>query len=818
MTAIPSTQNQDKIRINGLILQLSIGGTTPKEGSLQPIHISLAIKHDVSVAATLDSISHSIDYASICNTVSDCLVSQHFTCLETLIDHIFTFIFGAHAEISEMFVSAFQNSVPESLPVSSFGYESNRKKDGTSPRSDCFTMREIQSATIVGIEPHERTAIQPVSFDVDIQRSLRSSRFCDFSGLTRSIHDQVAKTSFYTLEALASFVALGVLKHTGESQDTVTIKAAKPNALSLAKSAEIELVRTQSHYPDIFSIGPEGRSQSLLDYTPSPLALHVAAIALGSNLGDRFANIETALRLLENPARTLDELQQDAEVAIIDTSFMYETTPMYVIDQPLFANCACMVETNLRPELLLKLLKQIETTVGRVPSIRNGPRAVDLDILIYDMDMIDTRPKEQRYHLGDLEGQLLVPHPRMAEREFVLRPLNDMIPNYIHPVYKQSIRSMLDSLMEAHTGDDFPMQKVIPFPRYPLSDPAVPNLLDVPVPPTAKHWAFSVTNSANTSTNSLPRTTYVMATLNATPDSFSDGSIHNALPDALSYATTSAASGADIIDIGGYSTRPGAAYVSPQEEIDRIVPIINGIRSNHDEGSKVKECLISVDTFRWDVAKAAILAGANCINDVYAFTGPDYPLSASSAEHLLEMRQIARDLAVPVILMHSRGDAGSNKDDGDSDASGMQGNATERVLACIREELGEKVNAIVKGRNGVRRWMVIIDPGIGFSKTLEGNLAVLRHASSITADVQGNHLTGYPWLIGASKKSFLGAILEQPNAQGSYGGRKTQPKDRGWATAATVACAVQQGTTIVRVHDVEDMHDVVSVASALWHK
>jgi dihydroneopterin aldolase/2-amino-4-hydroxy-6-hydroxymethyldihydropteridine diphosphokinase/dihydropteroate synthase len=306
-----------------------------------------------------------------------------------------------------------------------------------------------------------------------------------------------------------------------------------------------------------------------------------------------------------------------------------------------------------------------------------------------------------------------------------------------------------------------------------------------------------------------------MATLNATPDSFSDGSLHNSLPAAISYVSASVSAGADIIDIGGYSTRPGAAFVSSTEENSRILPIIRALRSfqsGSEALTKVNEVLISVDTFRAEVAETGILAGANCINDVYAFTGPEYPLNRASAEHLLAMRRVARDLAVPVVLMHSRGDAGSNKNY--ESYNHVRGAA---VLEGIRVELGEKVNAIVKGKNGIRRWFVIVDPGIGFSKSQQDNLEILRHASQITRmSEKTNLLSGYPLLIGPSRKSFLGAILAQADERGSYKGRTTEAKERGWATAATVACAVQQEADVIRAHDVLEMGDVVRVSSALW--
>ncbi|KAH7883070.1 Dihydropteroate synthase-like protein [Phlebopus sp. FC_14] len=497
--------------------------------------------------------------------------------------------------------------------------------------------------------------------------------------------------------------------------------------------------------------------------------MHTAAIALGANLGDRFANIETALRLLETPDSLCGDLDENAMLSVIDTSFMYETAPMYFTDQPRFANCACMIETNMTPPMLLRLVKQVETVVGRVPTIRNGPRAVDLDIITYDNKIIDTR-------------ELVVPHPRMCEREFVLRPLNDMIPDFVHPVYGKTIRKLLDEVLAEQRNDNFPI---------------VPS-----APPTVKYLTMA---STSTKGDRRPHKTHLMATLNVTPDSFSDGSVHHTLPAAIAYATTSVNSGADIIDIGGYSTRPGAAYVSAEEEIHRLVPVITAIRSHEDE--QVRDVLVSVDTFRWDVAEAAVHAGANCINDVYAFSGPDYPLTRTSAEHLLKMREVARGLCVPVVLMHSRGDAGSNKNYDQYPGGVVEG---------VKVELGEKVEAIVKGKGGVRRWLVIVDPGIGFSKSVDGQLALLRSASSITADETGNPLAGYPQLIGSSRKSYLGAVLERPDPLGTYKGRKTLPTERGWATAAAVTCAVQQGASVVRVHDVLEMRDVVAVASAIW--
>jgi dihydroneopterin aldolase/2-amino-4-hydroxy-6-hydroxymethyldihydropteridine diphosphokinase/dihydropteroate synthase len=259
-----------------------------------------------------------------------------------------------------------------------------------------------------------------------------------------------------------------------------------------------------------------------------------------------------------------------------------------------------------------------------------------------------------------------------------------------------------------------------------------------------------------------------MATVNATPDSFSDGGVHDKLSAAISYISSSISAGATIIDIGGYSTRPGAAFVSVGEEINRVVPIIRAMRNrnflermNHCIDVRVSEEIlqqhietilttpISIDTFRWQVAEAAIEAGANCINDVHAFGGPDSwddrlgEGTEKANDYTINMKAIARRYSVPVVLMHSRGDAGSNKD-----YTTFNYAADERgrgaVLEGVRVELGARVDLVTKGKGGVRRWLVIVDPGIGFSKSTEGNLELLRSAKEV---VGYNNMIGNRWFF-----------------------------------------------------------------------
>ncbi|KZT08155.1 Dihydropteroate synthase [Laetiporus sulphureus 93-53] len=856
----PSIELKDAIRIKDLTLLVPFtdGAQWPaEESTLQPVRISLTVPHDVRQTATTDDLSSSIDYSALLSSVHHACSSSPANSLEILSDRIFRTCFETHPEVERLCLKVTR---PKALlHADAASIESTRTRSGVQELAVRLTIENLECDTIVGVNPAEREQRQRVRFNVALDKNRKANASFSFRELTHKLSEHIAASSYFTLEALASSVARTTLNYVADPEACVTVRAGKPSALALAEAAEVEISRTLFDYPYEFATAVPQSAQgatssqgstnlsSLIAALPGQgdtvsSLTHTAAIALGANLGDRFYNVELALRLLEAPCGDLSQTTGKPRAVVVDTSFMYETEPMYVTDQPKFINCACIIKTDMAPLELLGFVKEIENTVGRVTSFRNGPRAIDLDILMHDSLVMDSRVESERGTLDNLAGQLVVPHPRIAEREFVLRPLNDMIPDYIHPVSGKSVQNLLKHLLRRQAPNVDPMHKVMPFPRYPHSAepgsrPSSPALENIPpVPPTATYWRFPLPSMKPHG----ERKTYIMGTLNATPDSFSDGSVHNTIPAALAYAISSVVAGADIIDVGGYSTRPRAEYVSPEEELSRVVPVIQAIRgigqdSKTDAGQGVPEGLsqamkgavaevpISVDTFRADVASAAILEGANCINDVHAFTGPDYPLTSSSAEHFLDMRAVARNLAVPVVLMHSRGEASANKDYSAYDyAADEEGRGA--VLEGVRVELCAKVEAAVKGPGGIRRWFVILDPGVGFSKTVEGNLEVLRNAATLTTEYlpsyprsrRRNTLAGYPQLIGASRKSFLGAILAKSDPNGSYKGRETRPDERGWATAAAVSCAVQQRAAVVRVHDVLELGDVVRICSALW--
>ncbi len=263
-----------------------------------------------------------------------------------------------------------------------------------------------------------------------------------------------------------------------------------------------------------------------------------------------------------------------------------------------------------------------------------------------------------------------------------------------------------------------------------------------------------------------PSRPLVMGIINATPDSFSDGGQFIRPDAALEQARKLIAQGADILDIGGESTRPGSDPVDTSEELARVIPIIEAIR-------RESSIAISIDTRKPDIARAAVAAGADCWNDVSALTFTPNSLAT------------AVELDVPVVLMHAQGDPKTMQQDP------HYRDVTGEVLNFLVGRIGQAIQAGLKLSN------IIVDPGIGFGKTLEHNLTLLRDLPRIVA-------LGRPVLVGASRKRFIAAL-----DQGAEVG------DRLGGSIAAALFAAQHGAHILRVHDVAETCQALTVQTAL---
>ncbi|WP_212810538.1 dihydropteroate synthase [Pseudomonas sp. Ost2] len=258
--------------------------------------------------------------------------------------------------------------------------------------------------------------------------------------------------------------------------------------------------------------------------------------------------------------------------------------------------------------------------------------------------------------------------------------------------------------------------------------------------------------------------THVMGILNVTPDSFSDGGRFSQLDAALRHAEGMVQAGATLIDVGGESTRPGARAVSPLEELERVAPIVERIHRELD-------VVISVDTSTPSVMRETARLGAGLINDVRALRR-DGALDAAAATGL------------PVCLMHMLGEPGDMQDNPHYD------NVTEEVRAFLVERMRQCEAA------GIPAERVILDPGFGFAKNLQHNLSLFKHMEAL-------HVLGRPLLVGVSRKSMIGQALGRPVGERLYGG------------LALAALAMSKGARILRVHDVAETVDVVSMIAAV---
>ncbi|GMH43355.1 hypothetical protein BSKO_11277 [Bryopsis sp. KO-2023] len=469
-------------------------------------------------------------------------------------------------------------------------------------------------------------------------------------------------------------------------------------------------------------------------------------IALGSNMDDRVGNLTGAIQSLRRKG-----------VEMVLCSSLYESKAAYVVDQPDFLNAAVLARTSLSPLKLLEVLKHTEKEFGRnlESGIRFGPRPLDLDIIAYGTE---TRK----------EAPLIIPHERWGERDFVKAPVSDLARFDFHARHSttddsRTVKGFLKDVLSAwmNEGGDSRigakgLQRVTP-------------LGGVSRSPGQQEKKVRTSGGE----------TVVMGVLNVTPDSFSDGGKFFSMESALAQAKELISKGADIIDIGGQSTRPGATLLSPDEESERVVPLIKALAVD----PITSDALISIDTFYSRVARDAVGEGAKIINDVSGGTLDDGMLNCVAS------------LGVPYVCMHMRGTPQTMQS--------KEFTEYDNICLDVGRELQQRAESAMLA--GIPAWNIILDPGIGFAKTHTGNLDLIRGL----ADLKDHGLLGtcrhMPILAGASRKGFLGSIVG-----------KKKPEDRDVATAAVTVACVQGGAEIIRAHNVEFARDASRVADALY--
>ncbi|KAL7412468.1 Dihydropteroate synthase-like protein [Mrakia frigida] len=727
-----SSLSPDKIIITDLSLPVTISLDHWSRSLPSPHSLSLSITHPIETSASTDTLPDTINYSTATKAVTAHVQSKAWASLEEAAESVVGVLKGLGAGRVGVKIGATKVLAGGWVEVQI--WRGGKAEEG---ERDSIRIREIPVRCVIGINPQERLEKQMVVVDLEAplppfvpsssDDSTSTSTGFPHKLLSDAVHDFVTPSSYQTIESITSNLATHLLSlslpktYPHSSISSLTVRVSKPYALTFARYASVEITRSPSSVASSSSLALGGSASS---------NEHVAILALGSNIGDSVANVTKAVEMINT--------ESEGTSRLIGTSFLYQSEPMYVEDQAKFVNGACKITTTLSPLLLLRLLKKIEAAVGRTKTFTNGPRVVDLDLIFYD---------DESVRLDSEEGGLIVPHPRLAEREFVLRPLADIIPTYQHPSLPSSISTLLSLLPPPSS-----LIPILPFhqPSTPL--PTTPSLL-------------------------------IMSILNLTPDSFSDGGSFPTTHSLVQAAQNMINEGANILDVGGLSTRPGADEVSEEEETRRVV---EGIRALREAGIAVP---ISVDTYRAGVAREALKAGANCVNDVRA------GLEAGMLEAMAQA-------SVPVVLMHSRG---TPKTMGSLTDYSSSSDASTGIVDSVRLSLLSSVQAAISA--GVKKWNIVLDPGLGFAKTSSQNLELLAHLDELTKD--GSGLEGYPVLVGGSRKRFVGEItgVEMP--------RERVAGSLGVVAACYVGGGERRVTKVVRVHDTKETRELIGVLEAV---
>lgn len=776
----------DKVHITGLQASATVGLDHWQKPVPQPVQVDVVFATDFARALDADNLAFSLNYAVVSAKLAHFFAQsaqRNFRSLGGLGDALMRALDQERLACSAVEVRV---AAPKLAIHALVSFSEKTAEPGAAPGdASVYTLSGLRALTLIGVFTFEREAKQYVVVDLQLGVPARALDVCAVSA---RVHQYLERSNFKTVEALIKKTAQLVLASTPEVA-WAAVRVTKPNAIVYTDGVGVSGRYSREDFAEdeaepngdptvplgVSSAGtgskavsgsaPADAAASIPFDLPvaSPESFsgtHTVYIAFGSNI-DALANITRGLRLLEDhPSISLDA-----------TLALYVSKPMYVTDQQDFVNGVVRVRVrDMTPHQLLAHLKHIEyAQCARVKHGDNGPRTLDLDIVLFGAACVNT-------------PDLTVPHRAMLLRTFVLLPLCELLPpDFIHPVTAEPVHDHWAKL--AASPADAAVQES--------------HLLVHMVPGSGARALLS----------GPTRPSSVMAIFNATPDSFSDGGVHcDLLPqDILAAARRMVQQGATVIDVGGCSTRPGSEPPLAQEEARRVVRVVQTLRAAPD----FEPVLISVDTYRASVAEAALAAGADIINDVLMGTADP------------AMFDVVARAGCGYVLSHLRGtpatmasltDYSAPCDDHlvqfwhDVDGPVAPLPAPDRaVVEGVCRELARQVH-LAEAR-GVRKWQLILDPGVGFAKTTAQNVAVVRHARRLKQYAQWDSATarytafaGMPVLVGTSRKRFLREIADGGDV----------------ALAAAVVASIQQGADVVRVHDVAGAASAVRTADAIF--
>lgn len=757
----------DQVHISGLLGSAIIGLDHWKKPVPHPVSFDVSFSTDFSRASDNDDLHFSLNYLVISTKIADFLLKSHqanFSSLGGVANAVYDLLEQERSVCSEVKVVGTAAKIDIRAPVS---YSTCSGKIGT------YEIHGIRALAILGIFTFERLDKQYVSLDVKLGVAQPHLAVGDVS---QSIQTYIESTNFKTVEALVKLTCQWIFQNF-PTVESAAVRVTKPNAIVFTEGVGVscEYTREELAAEDPIVVEPvEAQApaafnlpvSSQTDYSGS----HAVYVAFGSNEGIQLENINKAL----------DLLHLHPKISLQLTLALYVSKPMYHLEQSDFYNGVVKLSVqDLSPHEVLDVLKEIEyNQLLRVKEFENGPRSIDLDLILYDRETVNSE-------------RLVVPHKAMLDRTFVLQPLCELLPpDFIHPVTAEPIHNHLRRLLklEADTSvqESCKLEQLVP---------------------TAHGRLLKFQK------NGLSPTV-LMAVFNATPDLFSDGGqrYKRDRTEIVATARQMKEQGAKIIDVGGVSTRPGSTEPSLEDELERVLEVVSAIRLD----KSLDDILISVDTYRVAVAEQAISAGADIINDI------------SMGLFDKEMFEFVARSGCGYVMNHTRGtpatmsgltqyeSSPSSETSVEYFIDDMVGHlppltdSTQNLLGGVcREISGQLQQAILKG---VRKWQIVLDPGVGFAKNTKQNLALIRHCSRIKRYAQWDmdqdtfvSFHGMGLLMGTSRKKFLGELTNTP-----------VPADRAVPTAASLVACVEQGTDIVRVHDLVEARQAVEVADAIY--
>lgn len=766
--------------INDIVLLRNLQYKSIINNTIKDLLITTKFQTDFSKSSETDDLKYSINYAVVSRNFKEFQDSNldRKTSFLNLIDLANSIFENVVNKENEKFQSVTMDIVSRES-----NYNTILKLNKLNNLNDKLIINDLSLSTIIGLFTFERFQKQPVKLNIDIEVEL--SNQLDIENIVNSISKYIENSNFKTVEALVSNVNKVIYKLVPNCINS-NVEVLKTNIIEycdVGVSSELSLQNFNKNKDivefndsdlttDKFVIPNLNKDTQIASADIVDRADHFVYVAFGSNVGHQLENINQAI----------NELNDHPQIQVLQTSSLYKSKPMYFLNQPDFINGCLKLKTNLTPHDLLKFLKIIEySSLHRVKEFNNGPRTIDLDIILYDSIIVNS-------------DDLNVPHISMVERSFVLFPLCELLPSdFIHPVTAEPIHEHLRQLMSQESLKDVQessdLISLIPLrTRFPML-----NEKDSTV--KFRYLEYDLINSKTP--------TQLMSILNITPDSFSDGSKSNLdLMKAMEKVDEMVANNVDIIDIGGCSTRPGSKQPPLREELNRVIPVVKEIKKKYGDS-----VIISIDTYRSKVAEEAIKYGADIINDISAGTFDD------------QMYDIIAKYNVPYVVNHTRGDISTmykltnytQTDDGENIRIYNTRNSNEDVLVTeVSKEISKLISKMYS--KGIKRWQIILDPGLGFAKNLSENLSIIRNLPKLKHYQQYNlkstefiSFKYIPILLGPSRKKFIGTITGKETAAERING-----------TSASITAGIGFGSDIVRVHDFKEMKDVCLMGDAIY--